>query len=206
MAEVFNVNEDTIRNLQGLKEDRSNIVRVKGRLQVARPPRSREERERLERQEREQEREDEREQSESRRGGHGRGREEREQEERRRQEREEEREQERERRESQRGGRGRGGYNGIEETLCTLRLRENIHDPSRADIYNPHAGRISTLNSHNLPVLRWLQLSAEFGRLQKVRALVSIVKKKEKKSYYEEEMLTCVFRKLTNNLIKENFY
>ncbi|KAK4595356.1 hypothetical protein RGQ29_013704 [Quercus rubra] len=166
LAEVFNVNEDTIRNLQGLKEDRSNIVRVKGRLQVARPPRSREERERLERQEREQEREDEREQSESRRGGHGRGREEREQEE-RQQEREEEREQERERRESQRGGRGGGGYNGIEETLCTLRLRENIHDPSRADIYNPHAGRISTLNSHNLPVLRWLQLSAEFGRLQK---------------------------------------
>ena len=174
MAEVFNVNEDTIRNLQGLKEDRSNIVKVKGRLQVARPPRSREERERLER----QEREDEREQSESHRGGHGRGREEREQEERQK-EREEEREQERERRESQRGG--RGGYNGIEETLCTLRLRENIHDPSRADIYNPHAGRISTLNSHNLPVLRWLQLSAEFGRLQRVRSLVSIVKKKKEK-------------------------
>ena len=185
MAEVFNVNEDTIRNLQGLKEDRSNIVKVKGRLQVARPPRSREERERLERQEREQEREDEREQSESRRGGHGRGREKREQEERQK-EREEEREQERERRESQRGGRGRGGYNGIEETLCTLRLRENIHDPSRADIYNPHAGRISTLNSYNLPVLRWLQLSAEFGRLQRVRALVSIVKKKKRKSYYDK--------------------
>ncbi|XP_030956693.1 11S globulin seed storage protein Jug r 4-like [Quercus lobata] len=162
LAEVFNVNEDTIRNLQGLQEHRSNIVRVKGRLQVARPPRSREERERLERQEREQEREDEREQRESRRGGHGRGREESEQ------EREEgEREQERERRESLRVGRGCGGYNGIEETLCTLRLRENIHDPSRADIYNPQAGRISTLNSHNLPVLRWLQLSAEFGMLKK---------------------------------------
>ena len=193
MAEVFNVNEDTIRNLQGLKEDRSNIVRVKGSLQVARPPRSREERERLERQEREQEREDEREQSESRRGGHGRGR--------------EEREQERERRESQRGGRGGGGYNGIEETLCTLRLRENIHDPSRADIYNPHAGRISTLNSHNLPVLRWLQLSAEFGRLQRVRALVSILKKKEKKSYYEEKILTSAFRELTNKIcIVPNFH
>ena len=191
MAEVFKVNEDTIRNLQGLKEDRSNIVKVKGRLQVARPPRSREERERLER----QEREDEREQSESHRGGHGRGREEREQEERQK-EREEEREQERGRRESQRGG--RGGYNGIEETLCTLRLRENIHDPSRADIYNPHAGRISTLNSHNLPVLRWLQLSAEFGRLQRVRALVSIIKKKKKK--------VIMTRKLTKNSAKKNFY
>ena len=163
MAEVFNVNEDTIRNLQGLKEDRSNIVKVKGRLQVARPPRSREERERLERQEREQEREDEREQRESRRGGHG-----------------------------------RGGYNGIEETLCTLRLRENIHDPSRADIYNPHAGRISTLNSHNLPVLRWLQLSAEFGRLQRVRALVPIIKKKKKK--------VIMTRKLTKNSAKKKFF
>ncbi|XP_050267073.1 11S globulin seed storage protein Jug r 4-like isoform X2 [Quercus robur] len=128
LADAFNVNEDTIRNLQGFQEDRKNIVKVKGRLQVARPPRSREERERLERQEREQEREDEREPRESHRGGRD---------------------------------------NGIEETLCTLRLRENIHDPSRADIYNPQAGRISTLNSHNLPVLRWLQLSAEFGRLQR---------------------------------------
>ncbi|KAK4557300.1 hypothetical protein RGQ29_007171 [Quercus rubra] len=128
LADAFNVDKETIRNLQGFHEDRKNIVKVKGKLQVARPPRSREERQRLERQEREREKEDEKEQRESRRGGRD---------------------------------------NGIEETLCTLRLRENIHDPSRADIYNPKAGRISTLNSHNLPVLRWLQLSAEFGRLQR---------------------------------------
>ena len=67
MAEVFDVNEDTIRNLQGLQEDKRNIVRVKGRLQVARPPQSHEERERLERQQREEKRE----QHESYRGGHG---------------------------------------------------------------------------------------------------------------------------------------
>ncbi|KAL0006337.1 hypothetical protein SO802_013898 [Lithocarpus litseifolius] len=139
LVEVFNVNEDTIRSLQGLQKDKSNIVRVKGRLQVAGPPRSREGRGRLERQEREQEREDERVQRESRRGGRGCGREEREQEE-RQQEREEEREREMERRESRRGGLGRGHYNGIEETLCTLRLRVNIHDSLRADIYNPKAG------------------------------------------------------------------
>ena len=132
------MDKETIRNLQGFHEDRKNIVKVKGKLQVARPPRSREERERLERQEREQEREDEREQRES---------------------------------QSRRGGRD----NGIEETLCTLRLRENIHDPSRADIYNPKAGRISTLNSHNLPVLRWLQLSAEFGRLQRVMLMKAAI-------------------------------
>ena len=83
-------------------------------------------------------------------------------------EREQEREQEKEQCERRQGRRGRGRDNGIEETLCTLRLRENIHDPSRADIYNPEAGQISALNSHNLPVLRWLQLSAKFGRLQRV--------------------------------------
>nr|POF05311.1 13s globulin basic chain [Quercus suber] len=48
-----------------------------------------------------------------------------------------------------------------------MKKTENIHDPSHADIYNPEAGQISTLNSHNLVVLRWLQLSAEFGRLQR---------------------------------------
>ncbi|KAM4077363.1 hypothetical protein ACJW30_12G133300 [Castanea mollissima] len=139
LAEIFNVHEDTIRNLQGLQKDRGNIVRVKGRLQVARPPRSREERERLEDKKREK-----------KRGNNARA-------------------QERERHKRQRGkrGRGRGRDNGIEETLCTLRLRENIHDPSRANIYNPEAGQISTLNSHNLPVLHWLQLSAEFRRLHR---------------------------------------
>ncbi|GAV86373.1 LOW QUALITY PROTEIN: Cupin_1 domain-containing protein [Cephalotus follicularis] len=54
--------------------------------------------------------------------------------------------------------------NGLEETLCSMRLRENLGNP-RADIYTPQAGRISTLNSHNLPILRWLQLSAERGVL-----------------------------------------
>ncbi|XP_041004554.1 11S globulin seed storage protein Jug r 4 [Juglans microcarpa x Juglans regia] len=79
-----------------------------------------------------------------------------------RKERERERESERERRQSRRGGRD---DNGLEETICTLRLRENIGDPSRADIYTEEAGRISTVNSHTLPVLRWLQLSAERGAL-----------------------------------------
>nr|A0A1L6K371.1 RecName: Full=11S globulin; AltName: Full=11S legumin; AltName: Allergen=Jug n 4; Contains: RecName: Full=11S globulin acidic chain; Contains: RecName: Full=11S globulin basic chain; Flags: Precursor [Juglans nigra]APR62629.1 legumin [Juglans nigra] len=79
-----------------------------------------------------------------------------------RKERERERESESERRQSRRGGRD---DNGLEETICTLRLRENIGDPSRADIYTEEAGRISTANSHTLPVLRWLQLSAERGAL-----------------------------------------
>ncbi|KAK9087670.1 hypothetical protein Syun_030064 [Stephania yunnanensis] len=41
--------------------------------------------------------------------------------------------------------------NGLEETLCTARLRENIDKPSRADVYNPQAGRLRTVNRLNLP-------------------------------------------------------
>ncbi|XP_043693245.1 cocosin 1-like [Telopea speciosissima] len=57
------------------------------------------------------------------------------------------------------------GANGLEETLCSIRLIENIDDPTRADVYNPHAGRISSLNSQKLPILNYLQLSAERGVL-----------------------------------------
>ncbi|XP_002524606.2 11S globulin seed storage protein 1 [Ricinus communis] len=51
-------------------------------------------------------------------------------------------------------------YNGIEETFCTMRMKENIADPSRADLFVPEVGRMSTVNSHNLPILRSLRLSA----------------------------------------------
>ncbi|XP_055827568.1 11S globulin seed storage protein 1-like [Solanum dulcamara] len=53
--------------------------------------------------------------------------------------------------------------NGLEETFCTMKLRENIGRPTRSDVYNPRGGRISTVNSNTLPVLNWLQLSAERG-------------------------------------------
>ena len=58
--------------------------------------------------------------------------------------------------------------NGLEETLCTMRIRENIGDASRADVFTPEVGRISTLNSHKLPILRHIQLSAERGVLYNV--------------------------------------
>jgi hypothetical protein len=83
------------------------------------------------------------------------------------QERESERERERQR---QQGGRGR--ENGFEETICTMRLRENIGRRSRADIYTEQAGRINTVNSNTLPVLRWLQLSAERGDLNRVIIII----------------------------------
>ncbi|KAK2455603.1 RmlC cupins superfamily protein [Trifolium repens] len=55
--------------------------------------------------------------------------------------------------------------NGLEETICSAKIRENIARPERADLYNPRAGRISTVNSLTLPILRRLRLSAEYVRL-----------------------------------------
>ncbi|XP_028758363.1 11S globulin [Neltuma alba] len=55
--------------------------------------------------------------------------------------------------------------NGLEETICTLRVREHVGSAARADIYTPHAGRIATLNSIKLPILADLRLSAERGVL-----------------------------------------
>ncbi|EEF37812.1 11S globulin seed storage protein 1 [Ricinus communis] len=115
IAEAFNIDEQLARRIQGQDDARGNIVRVEGRIQVTRPPRTQQERE--EQLEREYEQ-------------------------------------------------GRRHYNGIEETFCTMRMRENIADPSRADIFVPEVGRMSTVNSHSLPILRWLKLSASHAVLR----------------------------------------
>lgn len=52
--------------------------------------------------------------------------------------------------------------------LCSAQLSANIANPAFADVYNPRGGRVSSLNSHKLPVLDVLQLSAEIGVLYKV--------------------------------------
>lgn len=59
-------------------------------------------------------------------------------------------------------------YNGLEETFCNMKLMHNIDRPSQADIFNPRGGRISTVNSLNLPILRNLHLTAERGVLYTV--------------------------------------
>ncbi|XP_047326111.1 11S globulin seed storage protein 1-like [Impatiens glandulifera] len=66
----------------------------------------------------------------------------------------------------------RSNDNGLEETICSTKLIENINDPSRADIFNPQAGRFNTLTSYDLPILKSLKLSAERGVLYR-NALVS---------------------------------
>ncbi|CAN1180827.1 11S globulin subunit beta, partial [Linum perenne] len=50
---------------------------------------------------------------------------------------------------------------GIIETFCSAKLKQNLNDPSRADVFNPRAGRVTSVNSHNLPILRALRLSVQ---------------------------------------------
>lgn len=60
-----------------------------------------------------------------------------------------------------------GSSNGVEETICTLKLQHNIARPSSADFYNPKAGRIKNLNSLTLPALQQFDLSAQYVVLYK---------------------------------------
>uniref|UniRef100_A0A0E0BA65 Cupin type-1 domain-containing protein n=1 Tax=Oryza glumipatula TaxID=40148 RepID=A0A0E0BA65_9ORYZ len=55
---------------------------------------------------------------------------------------------------------GSGCPNGLDETFCTMRVRQNIDNPNRADTYNPRAGRVTNLNSQNFPILNLVQMSA----------------------------------------------
>ncbi|KAK7355926.1 hypothetical protein VNO80_15190 [Phaseolus coccineus] len=59
------------------------------------------------------------------------------------------------------------GSNGIEETLCTLKLQHNVARASSADFYNPKAGRVYNLNSLSLPALQQIGLSAQYVVLYK---------------------------------------
>lgn len=185
MAEAFNVDLELARRLHSEMDSRNGIVSVEGRLQVLRPPRRESEFEREGQSEREQERygfrpwerESERYRRSSRRESERYRRPSRRETE---WESESESESERYPRRGGRGGRcneegcndNDPEENGLEETICTMRLRENIGDRSRADIYTPQAGRINTLNSHNLPILFWLQLSAEHGLLHNVSLIL----------------------------------
>ncbi|KAM5563476.1 prunin 1 Pru du 6.0101-like [Rosa sericea] len=61
------------------------------------------------------------------------------------------------------GQQGQYEQNGMEELFCHMQMKQNIGKPKMADVYSPQAGRISTLNSFSMPILRLLRLSAERG-------------------------------------------
>lgn len=68
----------------------------------------------------------------------------------------------------------RKSNNGLEETYCSMKIKQNIGDPRRADVFNPRGGRITTLNSEKLPILRFIQMSAERVVLYRVRNYIYI--------------------------------
>ena len=59
--------------------------------------------------------------------------------------------------------------NGYEETICSMRLRQNIGDPRRADVYTPGGGHRTSVTGYDLPILRnTVRLSAHKGQLNQV--------------------------------------
>nr|BAO50865.1 13S globulin [Fagopyrum esculentum] len=78
-----------------------------------------------------------------------------------------EEEYERERGDRRRGQGGSGRSNGVEQGFCNLKFRRNFNTPTTTDVFNPRAGRINTVNSNSLPILEFLQLSAQHVVLYK---------------------------------------
>ncbi|KAL5059702.1 hypothetical protein RYX36_031306 [Vicia faba] len=153
LEDALNVNRHIVDRLQGRNKDEEKgaIVKVKGGLSIITPPERQARHPRGSRQE-EDEDEDEKEERQPSHHKSRRG----------------EDEDDKEKRHRQKGESRRHGDNGLEETVCTAKLRLNIGSSSSPDIYNPQAGRIKTVTSLDLPVLRWLKLSAEHGSLRKV--------------------------------------
>ncbi|KAF6150950.1 hypothetical protein GIB67_026871 [Kingdonia uniflora] len=57
------------------------------------------------------------------------------------------------------------GQNGLEEVACNMRVRAYLDNPREADVYNRQAGRLNLVNQQKLPILRYLDMSAEKGSL-----------------------------------------
>ncbi|CAI8583383.1 unnamed protein product [Vicia faba] len=190
LAHSLDTKEKTAKKLQSPRDQRGQIVKVEkglhiisSELQEEEQQEEEEEREQRHRKdsEREDEDEDEKEEQEQRQTKHSKKEEEDEDEPRSHESRKWKKHTEEKKRESHgRGGEkqeqekkeeeeeeiqrqhSKGGKNGLEETICSSKIRENIARPSRADLYNPRVGRISTVNSLTLPILRKLRLSAEY--------------------------------------------
>lgn len=66
----------------------------------------------------------------------------------------------------------RGGSesdNGFEETFCTMNIRTNVESRRDADIYSRQAGKLNVVDRHKLPILKYMDMSAEKGNLYPVK-------------------------------------
>lgn len=59
--------------------------------------------------------------------------------------------------------------NGLEETICNMRINHRLDSPREADVFSQQAGRLNTVNMFKLPILKFLEMSAEKGRLNSVK-------------------------------------
>ena len=59
--------------------------------------------------------------------------------------------------------------NGVEETICTMRIKENMEN--EADFVSRQAGRINNVHQQKLPILQYLDMSAERGYLKPVSSV-----------------------------------
>ncbi|XVF21580.1 hypothetical protein REPUB_Repub12eG0102000 [Reevesia pubescens] len=55
-------------------------------------------------------------------------------------------------------------HNGIEETTCTMRIKQNMEN--EADFVSRQAGRINIVHQQKLPILQFIDTSAERGYLK----------------------------------------
>ncbi|EPS68852.1 hypothetical protein M569_05912, partial [Genlisea aurea] len=60
---------------------------------------------------------------------------------------------------------GRIQRNGLEETVCSPRFITNIESRKEADVICKQAGKLNVVDKHKLPILRFMDLSAEKGLL-----------------------------------------
>ncbi|KAK4366081.1 hypothetical protein RND71_013961 [Anisodus tanguticus] len=55
--------------------------------------------------------------------------------------------------------------NGLEENICTMKIRTNMEHRRQADIYSRQAGKINHVNRQKLPILKYMDMSATKGTL-----------------------------------------
>ncbi|KAI3801073.1 hypothetical protein L1987_29174 [Smallanthus sonchifolius] len=68
--------------------------------------------------------------------------------------------------EQRRQRRSGGSSNGLEEKICSAKFVYNLENEREADIFSREAGKLNMVNEYKLPILSFLDISAEKGHLQ----------------------------------------
>lgn len=55
--------------------------------------------------------------------------------------------------------------NGLEENICTMKIRTNIETQRRADIFSRQAGKVNHAGRQKLPILEYIDMSASKGTI-----------------------------------------